>query len=483
MFPMAERGTTQDESVLEPAASGTPLPGLIVVFSAQTPMYRLLPLVPGVSHVVGRENLGGITVPDERVSRQHAELCWSPGPDGVLTIRDLNSRNGVFVDGQRVEGQARARVGSVVRLAQTILVVFDDLRRFYGGHIETEGGVVGPTLKQALDRAASAARSATHLVGHGETGSGKERMAKAFHAALGAKTPLITVNCMQVQATLAPSLFFGVQGGVATNVKAGVGYLAAADGGVLFLDEIAELSPEIQGQLLRAVETGEVLPVGATTPIKVSVRIVAASHKELRREVDEGRFRRDLFHRLFQSQVTIPALRERKEELPWLMQHAVAGQNVTLHASVVEEALLRPWPGNVRELLTATRTAVTDALQDTENKDRRVRNKHLSADAGTAAAPVSISGSPPPPPRPPPPPSGNGSGSFPAAKPSREEVEEALKKTGGNKSATARLLNIAPRNRTQLYRLIKEYGLAQNPSETSADEDDDDHEGEGGGES
>jgi DNA-binding NtrC family response regulator len=440
----------------------------MVVFSAQTPMYRLLPLVPGVSHVVGRENLGGVTVPDERVSRQHAELCWSPGPDGVLTIRDLNSRNGVFVDGKRVEGQARARVGSVVRLAQTILVVFEDLRRFYGGHIDTEDGVVGPTLKQALDKAAAAARSAAHLVGHGETGSGKERMAEAFHAAVGPKTPFITVNCMQVQAQLAPSLFFGVQGGVATNVKAGVGYLVAANGGVLFLDEIAELNPEIQGQLLRAVETGEVLPVGATTPIKVSVRIVAASHKDLRREVEEGRFRRDLFHRLFQSQVTIPPLRERKEELPWLMQHALEDQNVTLHASVVEEALLRPWPGNVRELLSATRMAASDALQDLENKDRRVRSKHLSAEAGKAAAPLLISGSPPPPPRPPPPPSGNGSGSFPAAKPSKEEVEEALKKTGGNKSATLRLLNIAPHNRTRLYRLMKEYGL-----DTSADEDDD----------
>jgi DNA-binding NtrC family response regulator len=459
------RGTTQDESVIESAPSA-PVPGLIVVFSAQTPMYRLLPLVPGVSHIVGRENLGGVTVPDERVSRQHAELCWSPGTDGVLTIKDLNSRNGVFVDGKRVEGQARAGVGSVVRLAQTILVVFDDLRRFYGGQIETEGGVVGPTLRQALDRAAASARSATHLVGHGETGSGKERMAEAFHAAVGAKTPFITVNCMQVQATLAPSLFFGVQGGVATNVKAGVGYLAAANGGVLFLDEIAELSPEIQGQLLRAVETGEVLPVGATTPIKVSVRIVAASHKELRREVDEGRFRRDLFHRLFQSQVSIPALRERKEELPWLMQHALAGQNLTLHASAVEEALLRPWPGNVRELLSATRMAASDALGDTENRDHRLRSKHLSADAGRAAAPVAR-------PRPTPPPSSPGGGGAPpaaSARPSKEEVAAALEQSGGNISATARLLNIAPRNRTQLYRLMKEYGLSR-PGETSADEE------------
>lgn len=445
---------TQGESVVETTAAGAPVPGLVVVFSAQTPMYRLLPLVPGINHVVGRDNLGGVTVPDERVSRQHAELCW--GTDGVLTIRDLGSRNGVFIDGQRVEGTGRAGAGAVVRLAQTLLVVFDDLRRFYGGHIETSDGVVGPTLQQALDRAAGAARAATHLVGQGESGTGKERMALAFRAAVNPKAPFVAVNCLSIPPQLAASLFFGVVKGVATDVRQDRdGYLVAASGGVLFLDEIAELNLDIQGLLLRAVETGEVTPVGATTPTRISVRIVAASHRDLRQAVSEGRFRSDLYYRLNQSSVQVPPLRARKEELPWLMQHAVAGQGLTLHVSAVEAALLRPWPGNVRELLAATRQAASSALIDTTESAKdavRLRQKHLSDEAGQpvtaaeGAAPRVRSAA---------------TAGDERPKPTREAVLEALKSSDGNVSAACRLLDIPPKNRTTLYRLMKDYGIAR----------------------
>ncbi len=453
-------GETQGESIVEAAVPGPPVPGLVVVFSAQLPMYRLLPLVPGVNHVVGRDDLGGVTVPDERVSRQHAELCWSPGADGVLTVRDLNSRNGVFVDGKKVEGQARAKVGSVVRLAQTVLVVFDDLRRFYGGQIETHGGVVGPTLRQALDRAALAARSTAHLLGQGETGTGKERMAMAFHQAVGAKTPFVAVNCLAIPPALAASLFFGVVKGAATSVLQGDGYLVAADGGVLFLDEITELSLEIQGMLLRAVESGEVTPVGATAPRKINVRIVAASARDLRQAVTEGRFRNDLYYRLAQAELQMPALRERKEELPWLMQHALAGQPVSLHVTAVEAALLRPWPGNVRELLAATRSAATQALAEGPPEAVRLREKHLSPEAGTLvrAAPAPRRS----------PPAATQPGPAPAPKvpgPTREDLVEALRVSAGNVSGACRLLNIPLNNRTQIYRLMKEYGISREGAE------------------
>jgi len=452
MAPGERDTVTQAESIVEAKGAGAPVPGLVVVFSASMPMYRLVPLVPGVTHVVGRDDLGGVAVPDERVSRQHAELCWAPGPDGVLTVRDLGSRNGVFVDGVRVEQQVRARVGSVVRLAQTLLVVFDDLRRFYGGHIETRDGVVGPTLQQALDRAAAAARASSHLLGRGETGAGKERMALAFHAAVGAKTPFVAVNCLAIPPTLAASLFFGVVRGAATDVKQDRdGYLSAANGGVLFLDEIAELPLELQGLLLRAVETGEVTPVGATTPTKVSVRIVGASHKDLRREVSEGRFRSDLFFRLAQAEVQLPALRERKEELPWLMQHALSGTSVALHASAVEAALLRPWPGNVRELLAATRAAVTTALAEPVQDGVRVRDRHLAPDAGTLVMA-----------RPSPPRAAPVAAPAPARQaPDRAAVLAALETSEGNISMACRVLGIPPHNRTQLYRLMKEYGITR----------------------
>ena len=222
--------------------------------------------------------------------------------------------------------------------------------------------------------------------------------------------------------------------------------------------------------LLRAVESGEVTPVGAHTTTKISVRIVAASAIDLRAAVAEGKFRSDLYYRLAQAEVQVPALRERKEELPWLMQYALSGQPVSLHVSAVEAALVRPWPGNVRELLSATRQAGTEALAEAPKDGVRLREKHLHPDAGRAVAKV---------------PGAKGRGlsieevvdalkkkgpdegwvppAPPAAArpnvPTKEQVLEALKASQRNISAACRLLNIPAHNRTQLYRLMKEYGI------------------------
>lgn len=465
---------TQGESIVEASSAGVPVPGLLMVFSGQTPMYRLVPLVPGVNHIVGRNDLGGARVPDERVSSQHAELCWSPGRDGALTVRDLNSRHGVFVDGKRIDGTARVRLGSVLRMARTLLLVVDDLRCFYGGQIEvTPEGVLGPKLRQTLDRSALAARASAHLVANGETGTGKERVARAFHDAAGSRTPFVVVNCMAIPPHLANAAFFGAVRGAATDVRQSDGYLVTANGGVLFLDEIAELPLELQGMLLRAVESGEVTPVGGQTPSKINVRIVAASAIDLLTAVAEGTFRSDLYYRLTQAEVRVPALRERREEIPWLMQYAVNGKPVSLHVSIVEAVLLRPWPGNVRELLTETRKACTEALMEMPGEGARLREKHLRAEAGREVVPVQRprkvareethdepddpddGGLPPVPEGGTPPPEG-----APAAPPpTREQVLDALRETDWNVSATGRLLRIPTNNRTQVYRLMRRYGI------------------------
>lgn len=160
---------------------------------------------------------------------------------------------------------------------------------------------------------------------------------------------------------------------------------------------------------------------------------MGASHKDLRREVSEGRFRSDLYYRLAQAEVVVPALRERKEELPWLMQHALSGVPVSLHVSAVEAALLRPWPGNVRE-------------------------QHLAPEAGqptSTASVVKAPGLPAP---------SEAAPAAPAARaavPTKEAVAAALEQSGGNVSGACRILGIAPHNRTQLYRLMKEYGLGR----------------------
>ena len=278
----------------------------------------------------------------------------------------------------------------------------------------------------------------------------------------------MAVNCLAIPPALAASLFFGVVKGAATSVLQGDGYMVAADGGVLFLDEITELSLEIQGMLLRAVESGEVTPVGATSPRKINVRIVAASARDLRQAVTEGRFRNDLYYRLAQAELQMPPLRERKEELPWLMQHALAGQPVTLHVSAVEAALLRPWPGNVRELLAATRNAATAALAEAPQDAVRVREKHLSPEAGSL-----VKGAPVPRRSPPPAGAAMPPGVAPAPKspgPSREVLVEALRVSGGNVSGACRLLNIPLNNRTQIYRLMKEYGISRGGNELPDEE-------------
>lgn len=469
--PVAE--TTQSESIVESEAVGAPVPGALVVFSARAPLYRPVVLTPGVSHVVGREDLGGVAVPDERVSRQHAELRYV---GGVFHVRDLDSRNGTFLDGQPVKGAVEARGGAVLRLARTLLLLLDDLRPFLVGHVRSEGMVVGPRLQAVLDRAVVARTNDAHLLLRGESGAGKELVAHRFHEAGDAKAPFLAVNCATIQPTLAEGLLFGSVKGAYTEAKQDRdGYLTEVDGGVLFLDEIAELDLKVQAALLRAVESGEVLPVGASTPRKVSVRVVAASHKDLASEVQAGRFREDLYYRLAQFRVVLPPLRERGEEIPWLMALELEGQGLGLHVTAVEQALLRPWPGNVRELRSAVRSAGATAV--TAGSDV-VRAEHFDADAGrrhgadaaATARPArggaegarakSESGRP----------ASEGEPRPAARTVTREQVEQALDAAGGNVSAAAKALGLW---RTQLYREMKRLGLARPGTAPEGDEADD----------
>src|SRR5262249_15941137 len=138
------------------------------------------------------------------------------------------------------------------------------------------------------------------------------------------------------------------------------GYIVAAEGGVLFLDEVAELDLDVQAKVLRVVETHEVLPLGGSKPRHVEVRMCFATHRDLSAAVAEGRFRADLYYRIGEPQVQMPSLRERREEIPWLAMraHEAAGGGPPLGAKLIEACLLRPWPGNVRELVSAIGAAI-----------------------------------------------------------------------------------------------------------------------------
>jgi transcriptional regulator with PAS, ATPase and Fis domain len=189
----------------------------------------------------------------------------------------------------------------------------------------------------------------------GETGSGKERLARLIHDASGRTGTFLALNCAAVPEAIAEAELFGYRKGAFTGAeRASPGHLRAAHGGTLLLDEIADLPASLQTKLLRALEQREVLPLGESTPVKVDVRVVAACQMPLRQAVSEGRFRGDLFARLDGVTVALPPLRERKEEIVFVFSELVkehsGGAPPAFEPRLVEALCTYEWPFNVREL-------------------------------------------------------------------------------------------------------------------------------------
>jgi transcriptional regulator of acetoin/glycerol metabolism len=210
---------------------------------------------------------------------------------------------------------------------------------------------------------------------------------------------------------------------------------------------VAELSLPVQAKLLRVLETGEVLPLGAARPRKVDLRFCSATHRDLRAQVAAGKLREDLYFRIASPRVTAPPLRERPEEMAWLLQGEVerTAPGLALHASLVETCLLRPWPGNVRELCAEARSAAQAAVAEGAP---RVEAKHLGEMAGlafTAPGHAPEGGAP------------EAGAAAPApAPPTRAKLAGLLKRRKGNVSAVARELGV---HRTQLRRWMERHGL------------------------
>jgi transcriptional regulator with GAF, ATPase, and Fis domain len=203
-----------------------------------------------------------------------------------------------------------------------------------------------------------AASESTVLL-EGETGTGKGLLAEAIHRQSARRRgPLVVVDCSSIPPTLIEAELFGHARGAFTGAHAGrAGAFEAARGGTVFLDEIGELPLEMQPKLLRALEEREVKPVGSTVPVRLDVRVLAATHRDLRREVDRGAFRADLFYRLHVFALRVPSLRERREDIPLLIRHflgrfAPDGEEA-LSPELYESLLQQDWPGNVRELRSA----------------------------------------------------------------------------------------------------------------------------------
>lgn len=275
----------------------------------------------------------------------------------------------------------------------------------------------------------------------GETGTGKELVARCIHfTGLRHENAFVPVDCAALTPTLVESELFGhIKGAFTGADRPKLGLLQAADGGTIFLDEIGELPMVLQAKLLRSLQEKEIRPVGSTERIPIDVRVIAATNRDLEAAVRAGTFRQDLFYRLNIVQIKLPALRERKIDIPILVAHFLEKFSGPLQQvrAIADDALRRlmayDWPGNVRELQNAVESAV--ALSS---------NSVLTVD-DLASVPNGASGHEAP----------KTNELIPLAEIERRAVLHTLRETRGDKLTAARLLGIG---RTTLYRKLKEYG-------------------------
>ena len=426
--------TSGDETAREEDTAvhggGAGAPGLLVVWSGGAPAARAIRLVGGAA-VVGRGDVDD----DALVSRAHVEIRRD---GGAWTVRDLGSRNGTHVDGRALDAPYRGPAPRVIRIGGALLVPRDDLGA--GLRVTSDDGVIaGPALRDRLAIADDAARRGDNLLIEGETGTGKELIARRFHAARGGS--LIEVNCAAIPSGMAERLILGSRRGAYSGAVDAIGYVEAADGGVLFLDEIGELELAVQAKLLRVLETRVVVALGATAGKRVQVAACFATHRDLSTAVADGSFRADLYYRIAQPRLTIPPLRDRVEEIPYLIARELAAASIAAQPKLIEACLLRAWPGNVRELQAAIREAISRARRA---GDAHVRAAHLTGAAGAElTTPVPMPLSPPEPP-------------DDGVTPSRRDVVAALEQHAYNVSAAATALGL---HRTQLYRRLKQLGI------------------------
>jgi anaerobic nitric oxide reductase transcription regulator len=337
------------------------------------------------------------------------------------------------------------------------LVVRDLMRDATMEGSEILGG--SPAMQRLRQEIELVARSDFSVLVQGETGTGKELVARAVHAASARRhEPIIHVNCAALPETLAEAELFGHRRGAFTGASVDrPGKFEIADGGTLFLDEIGELPLAVQPKLLRALQEGEIQRVGADHPLKVNVRLLAATNRDLPAEVGVGRFRADLYHRLNVYPLVVPPLRERGEDIALLggyfcdvARRRVGSGPVRLDASAIDAVMGYPWPGNVRELENVISRVVLRGTATVPRGEPIVLSaRHLASELGQADA------APPERPRAT---AGARQRSLREATAAyqRDLVEGALAEHHGSYAATARALGM---DRGNFHRLAKRLGL------------------------
>ena len=412
---------------------------------------------------VGR--LGDIALHEPSVSREHAALSWN-GVEWIVT--DLGSRNGTYVNGVGVQRKAVA-TGDRLKFGRVVLTLGDSrggdevddeetrlITREASTFVPSGPGaqaLVGRSeaLRSAMKTAARAARSNATVLLYGESGTGKELFARlVWEESVRASKKFLPVHTGAIESNLLASTLFGYEKGAFTGAeKLKKGLFEEADGGTIFLDEIGEINGETQVKLLRVLQEGEFMRVGGTEPVKVDVRVICATNRDLAAAVKAGTFREDLYYRLNVIQIHLPPLRERAGDICDLVMHYVTqmgGKEKSISPEAMAVLCRYRWPGNVRELRNIVERMVvlsTHSVLDARDIPPEVAGGSEAGAAspvgGTAVGAVSQ----------------DAAGGVSLAEIERRHIVATLESCGGNKKLAAEKLGIS---RSSLYEKLKEFG-------------------------
>ena len=419
-----------DESVTSPGlirlwpSSGSAVPSLVEVTAPV---------------IVGRDETCGVQLEEESVSRQHAELSAT---GSCISINDLSSRNGTYIGERRLGEPSVLLPGDLVRFGRCTFLVVDVAARYdRWWSLGNKGPIIGGPAMGQVRRLVQRFGPMLHTVLiAGDTGTGKEVIARELHASSRREGAFVAVNCAAVPDKLFEDQFFGHQRGAFSGAeRSSPGLFRAADGGTLFLDEVGELSPPMQPKLLRVLETSEITPLGASEPVRVDVRIVSATNRDLAAAVEAGEFREDLYTRLRVLPLSVTPLRKRLEDVILLAHHFLEDLEVDGLTSDAARALLSySWSGNARELQNVLVEAAVAALTEGATA---IAKRHLRLEI-TRSDEV---------------PRDSGNGPVPSTNSDRTRaVVAAMRKHRGNVSHASTELGL---HRAQIYKVLRQLGF------------------------
>ncbi len=368
-----------------------------------------------------------------------APLIVGQDVKGVIYL-DSTTRTGLFTNRDLELLKAFAGVAS---LALSNATKFRELLESYEAlrtDFELKSEFVGqsPKILEILNLIKKFAPSNLPVLITGESGTGKELAAKMLHKLSMRKGELVSVNCAAIPSDLLEAELFGYRKGAFTGAtQAKKGLFEVADGGTLFLDEISELPIDLQAKLLRALQEHEIRPIGATKPIKVDVRIIAATNRDLKEEIKAGRFREDLYYRINVLRIDMPPLRERPEDIPLLVSHFIRKYGNGRIKGIERKAIIRlmryHWPGNIRELenviARAAVMASSELIRESDIQIEELKTTKVRRSSGRIKTLEEME---------------------------REYVLEVLERCGWNKSKAARMLGITLRG---LQYKLKRWGV------------------------